>query len=124
MGSGLQLPDCAELALERRASTSHLGMHCAGEAPYPWMKEGRDVVRIFNRVTNKWRTLPGVKLSEYRWYPTQVGGAGGRPGWGRVGVVGWLGGLEGRASCLGIRTGLEWLSRCMCAGVLAADGPA
>jgi hypothetical protein len=39
---------------------------------YSWMKEGRDVVRIFYPGTMKWETLPGVKLSEYRWYPTQV----------------------------------------------------
>lgn len=39
---------------------------------YDWMKEGRDVVRIFYPSSNKWETLPGVKLSEYRWYPTQV----------------------------------------------------
>jgi hypothetical protein len=36
------------------------------------MKEGRDVVRIFNKDSMSWQTLPGVKLSEYRWYPTQV----------------------------------------------------
>jgi hypothetical protein len=36
------------------------------------MKEGRDVVRIFNKDSLSWQTLPGVKLSEYRWYPTQV----------------------------------------------------
>eukprot|EP00879_Flechtneria_rotunda_P020263 GHRR01021311.1.p1 GENE.GHRR01021311.1~~GHRR01021311.1.p1 ORF type:complete len:215 (+),score=33.30 GHRR01021311.1:423-1067(+) len=39
---------------------------------YNFMKEGRDVVRIFHRESLKWETLPGVKLSEYRWYPTQV----------------------------------------------------
>jgi hypothetical protein len=39
---------------------------------YSWMKEGRDVVRIFYPSTMKWETLPGVKLSEFRWYPTQV----------------------------------------------------
>jgi hypothetical protein len=37
------------------------------------MREGRDVVRVFDKNTLKWTTLPGVKLSEYRWYPTQVG---------------------------------------------------
>lgn len=36
------------------------------------MKEGRDVVRIFDKNSLSWQTLPGVKLSEYRWYPTQV----------------------------------------------------
>jgi hypothetical protein len=36
------------------------------------MREGRDVVRIFDKSSLKWTTLPGVKLSEYRWYPTQV----------------------------------------------------
>jgi hypothetical protein len=41
---------------------------------YDWMKEGRDVVRIFYPSSMKWETLPGVKLSEYRWYPTQVSG--------------------------------------------------
>lgn len=39
---------------------------------YDWMKEGRDVVRLFHRDGLRWETLPGVKLSEYRWYPTQV----------------------------------------------------
>jgi hypothetical protein len=39
---------------------------------YDWMKEGRDVVRIFDKNSLSWQTLPGVKLSEYRWYPTQV----------------------------------------------------
>lgn len=39
---------------------------------YSWMKEGRDVVRIFHPSTMKWETLPDVQLSEYRWYPTQV----------------------------------------------------
>jgi hypothetical protein len=34
------------------------------------MREGRDVVRVFDRKTQEWTTLPGVKLSEYRWYPT------------------------------------------------------
>lgn len=42
------------------------------ELKYPWMKEGRDVVRVFYKDSLKWETLPGVKLSEYRWYPTQV----------------------------------------------------
>lgn len=42
------------------------------ELSYPWMKEGRDVVRIFYKDSLKWETLPGVKLSEFRWYPTQV----------------------------------------------------
>lgn len=37
------------------------------------MKEGRDVVRVFDKNSLSWQTLPGVKLSEYRWYPTQVG---------------------------------------------------
>ena len=36
------------------------------------MKEGRDVVRLFDPKALTWTTLPGVKLSEYRWYPTQV----------------------------------------------------
>lgn len=36
------------------------------------MKEGRDVVRLFRPDSMRWETLPGVKLSEYRWYPTQV----------------------------------------------------
>jgi hypothetical protein len=40
------------------------------------MKEGRDVVRVFDRSSLQWTTLPGVKLSEYRWYPTQVRPAG------------------------------------------------
>ena len=39
---------------------------------YDWMKEGRDVVRVFDKNSLTWQTLPGVKLSEYRWYPTQV----------------------------------------------------
>jgi hypothetical protein len=39
---------------------------------YEWMKEGRDVVRLFRPGSMRWETLPGVKLSEYRWYPTQV----------------------------------------------------
>jgi len=39
---------------------------------YGWMREGRDVVRLFSPRDNRWETLPGVKLSEYRWYPTQV----------------------------------------------------
>jgi hypothetical protein len=39
---------------------------------YSWMREGRDVVRLFDPSTLRWETLPGVKLSEYRWYPTQV----------------------------------------------------
>ncbi|KAF8059661.1 CA1 [Scenedesmus sp. PABB004] len=39
---------------------------------YDWMREGRDVVRLFHPDTNTWETLPGVKLSEFRWYPTQV----------------------------------------------------
>jgi len=43
-----------------------------GKNSYPFMKEGRDVVRIFDRNSLSWYTLPGVKLSEYRWYPTQV----------------------------------------------------
>ncbi|KIZ03620.1 glyoxal or galactose oxidase [Monoraphidium neglectum] len=43
-----------------------------GKNRYNFMKEGRDVVRLFDRKTLKWTTLPGVKLSEYRWYPTQV----------------------------------------------------
>lgn len=43
---------------------------------YDWMKEGRDVVRIFNKDSMSWQTLPGVKLSEYRWYPTQVRACG------------------------------------------------
>lgn len=38
------------------------------------MREGRDVVRLFDRKSLKWTTLPGVKLSEYRWYPTQARG--------------------------------------------------
>ncbi|GBF98436.1 hypothetical protein Rsub_11081 [Raphidocelis subcapitata] len=43
-----------------------------GKNSYPFMKEGRDVVRLFNPSSMSWSTLPGVKLSEYRWYPTQV----------------------------------------------------
>ncbi|KAI8472424.1 MAG: hypothetical protein J3K34DRAFT_414131 [Monoraphidium minutum] len=43
-----------------------------GKNSYKFMKEGRDVVRLFDRNSLKWTTLPGVKLSEYRWYPTQV----------------------------------------------------
>lgn len=39
---------------------------------YDWMKEGRDVVRVFDKNSLSWQTLPEVKLSEYRWYPTQV----------------------------------------------------
>jgi hypothetical protein len=46
-----------------------------GKNRYNFMKEGRDVVRLFDRKTLKWTTLPGLKLSEYRWYPTQVNGA-------------------------------------------------
>jgi hypothetical protein len=49
--------------------------YCIGEKPYPWMKERRDVVRTFDPATMKWKVLPGVKLSQYRWYPTQVGEA-------------------------------------------------
>lgn len=30
------------------------------------------MVRIFDKDDMRWVTLPGVKLSEYRWYPTQV----------------------------------------------------
>lgn len=30
------------------------------------------MVRIFDKNSLSWQTLPGVKLSEYRWYPTQV----------------------------------------------------
>jgi hypothetical protein len=41
-----------------------------GTNSYPFMREGRDVVRVFDRKTQEWTTLPGVKLSEYRWYPT------------------------------------------------------
>lgn len=43
---------------------------------YDWMKEGRDVVRVFDKNSLTWQTLPGVKLSEYRWYPTQVSTTG------------------------------------------------
>lgn len=43
---------------------------------YDWMKEGRDVVRVFDKNSLSWQTLPGVKLSEYRWYPTQVRNSG------------------------------------------------
>lgn len=43
-----------------------------GKNHYPFMREGRDVVRLFDPKSLKWDTLPGVKLSEYRWYPTQV----------------------------------------------------
>lgn len=43
-----------------------------GKNSYPFMREGRDVVRLFDRGSLSWTTLPGVKLSEYRWYPTQV----------------------------------------------------
>lgn len=43
-----------------------------GKNSYPFMKEGRDVVRLFDRNSLQWTTLPGVKLSEFRWYPTQV----------------------------------------------------
>lgn len=45
---------------------------------YDWMKEGRDVVRVFDKNSLSWQTLPGVKLSEYRWYPTQVRSSGWR----------------------------------------------
>ena len=47
-----------------------------GKNSYPFMKEGRDAVRLFDRNSLSWNTLGGVKLSEYRWYPTQVRGAG------------------------------------------------
>ena len=60
-----------------------------GKNSYPFMKEGRDVVRLFDRNSLSWTTLPGVKLSEFRWYPTQVtlegegaGGGGLGGGWG------------------------------------------
>lgn len=45
---------------------------CYAGRRYDWMKEGRDVVRIFDKNSLSWQALPGVKLSEYRWYPTQV----------------------------------------------------
>ena len=49
------------------ARTGYIG----GKNHYPFMREGRDAVRLFDRTTLQWATLP-VKLSEYRWYPTQV----------------------------------------------------
>lgn len=47
---------------------------------YSWMREGRDVVRLFDPASMAWKTLPGVKLSEPRWYPTQVTGPSLLPG--------------------------------------------
>jgi hypothetical protein len=55
------------------------------------------VVRIFDKDAMRWITLPGVKLSEFRWYPTQV--RRGARDW-----AGWLACVRTRQGVTGGRT--------------------